>query len=194
MFTHALITLALMATAPTPAAEATRFDEHAATVLLFISTDCPIANGMAPAVARLHEEFAKQDVAFYRVYADAMLTDEAIAQHGKDFSLPMPAVRDGDLKLVQLTGATITPEAVVFDREGKRRYRGRINNRYEDLGKYRQKATQHDLRDALDALLAGREVKDPETKAVGCFLPTPKDAAPAAAQQETTENESAEPR
>ena len=37
--------------------------------------------------------------------------------------------------------------------------------------------------DALpfDALLAGREVKDPETKAVGCFLPTPKDVAPAAA-------------
>lgn len=161
-------------------AEATAFGDHAATVLVFLYTDCPVANSMAPELARIEDNYRGKDVALFRVYADATLTDADIARHGKDFKLDFPAVRDASLELVKLTGATITPEAVVYDRKGERRYRGRINNRYEDLGKYRQEATVNDLRDALDAILAGKPVPNPETKAVGCYLPKAEDAPPAA--------------
>jgi len=158
------------------------FSSRDFTVLVFLYTDCPVANGMAPELTRIQQDYASKGVSFFRVYADHTLTDEAIAQHGRDFNLNFPAVRDNDLELVQLTGAQITPEAVVYDRKGERRYRGRINNKYEDLGKYRRKPTQHDLRDALDALLAGKPVPTPETKAVGCYLPQPKDTPESAAQ------------
>lgn len=180
----AMLTLAMLApahgdTPAVPTAKATAFGEHAATVLVFFYTDCPVANGMAPELARIHETYADKDVAFYRVYADGTLTEQDIAKHGKDFKLPFPAVHDTQLEIVKLTGATITPEAVVYDRTGARRYRGRINNRYEDLGKYRREATRHDLREALDAVLAGKEVPTPETQAVGCYLPKPEDMPPA---------------
>jgi len=158
------------------------FSSRDVTVLVFLYTDCPVANVMAPELTRIQKDYASKGIRFFRVYADSTLTDEAIAQHGRDFKLDFPAVRDTDLELVRLTGAQITPEAVVYDRKGERRYRGRINNKYEDLGKYRRNPTQHDLRDALDALLAGKPVSTPETKAIGCYLPQPKDAPESAAQ------------
>ena len=49
-------------------------------------------------------------------------------------------------------------------------YRGRIDDRYVDFGNTRARATQHDLRQALDAVLSGEPVANPRTKAVGCFI------------------------
>lgn len=156
-------------------AQARDFGGRPLTVLVFLYTDCPNANAMAPELERIRTEFAPKGVAFFRVYADDSLSDEAIAKHGEEYKLNFPAVRDDDLELVKLTGATVTPEAVVYDREGRRRYRGRINNRFEELGRHRQVATEHDLRDALDALMAGKEPPRTETKAVGCYLPEVKE-------------------
>lgn len=170
------------------ATEATAFDKRASTVLVFIATDCPIANGMAPELKKIQGDFGKKDVAFYRIYCDPTLDEAGIEKHGEEYGLAFPAVFDREQELVKLTGATITPEAVVYDREGKRVYRGRINNRYEDLGKYRQRATQHDLRDALEAVLSGREVRQAETKAIGCFLPQPQQPEKEPAEDEAPAN------
>ena len=69
--------------------------------------------------------------------------------------------------------ATITPAAVVVDARGDGAYRGRIDNFYASLGKPRQHVTEHDLMDALDAILAGKPVPKPETEALGCFITRP---------------------
>ena len=66
--------------------------------------------------------------------------------------------------------ATVTPEAAVFDRDGRLRYHGRIDDRYSDFGVDRPVPTTHDLDDALAAVLAGRTVAHPEAKAVGCAI------------------------
>lgn len=50
------------------------------------------------------------------------------------------------------------------------RYRGRIDNLYINIGRTRQQVTSHDLTDALDAVLAGRPVKQPTTEALGCYI------------------------
>ncbi|MCZ7644490.1 MAG: hypothetical protein M5U26_04270 [Planctomycetota bacterium] len=41
--------------------------------------------------------------------------------------------------------------------------------------KQRKEATRHDLREALDAVLAGKPVAEARTKAIGCFIPKPRD-------------------
>ena len=66
-------------------------------------------------------------------------------------------------------GATITPEAVVWA-GGRVQYRGRIDDRYVDLGVERPAATEHDLADAITAVLAGTPVAHPQTQAVGCYI------------------------
>jgi hypothetical protein len=49
-------------------------------------------------------------------------------------------------------------------------YRGRIDNRYVELGVERPAATQRDLADALASVLAGKAVAAATTQAVGCFI------------------------
>jgi hypothetical protein len=164
---------------------ATEFSAHKATVLLFLYADCPIANGYAPEIARIAKKYTQEGVAFFRVYPEPDITQAAVLEHGQEFSLPMDAVLDPELALVKQTGARVAPTAVVYDASGARRYIGRIDNRYVDLGRLRAHVTKTDLRDALDAVLAGKEVSTKETQAIGCFLPKPKepDAAPATEQK-----------
>jgi hypothetical protein len=79
------------------------------------------------------------------------------------------ALRDPDHALVKAAGATITPEAAVFA-GGHVVYRGRIDDRYVDLGLERPAATKRDLADALTAVMSGKPVHPPTTQAVGCFI------------------------
>ena len=58
----------------------------------------------------------------------------------------------------------------MFDAKGRLVYRGRIDNLYADFGKKRFKPTKRDLRDTLDALLAGKRLAKRTTEAVGCYI------------------------
>lgn len=79
------------------------------TVLLFVATDCPIANAYAPELERIQAEYAPRGLAFRRVYAEEGVDDEAVARHGSEYSLTMPALIDRDLELVRRTGARVAP-------------------------------------------------------------------------------------
>ena len=142
----------------------------ALTVLIFVSTDCPVSNRYAPEIVRLYEQFTPQGIRFRLVYPNALDTPAAIDTHIRAFRLPAVAERDPDHRLVTQAGATITPEAAVFDKNGRLVYLGRIDNRFVELGRERPAATEHDLRNALAALVAGKSIGSPRTQAVGCFI------------------------
>lgn len=139
------------------------------TVLVFVATDCPIANRYAPELRRLHERFGG-DVVFWLVYPSDDQSVSILREHRASYGFPFEAVRDPENKLVALSGVTVTPEVAVY--AGQRLvYRGRIDDRYVDFGVSRAGARMHDLRDVLDQLVAGRDVPFTETRAVGCYLP-----------------------
>jgi hypothetical protein len=142
-----------------------------AIVFLFTSTDCPISNRYAPEVRRIVERFAPQGVVFRLVYPSPSENAAAIREHMKAFSYEgaTDALRDTKLALVKFSGATITPEAAVYA-GGRIVYRGRIDDRYVDLGLERPAPTKHDLADALAAVVAGKPVRQATTQAVGCFI------------------------
>jgi hypothetical protein len=151
------------------------FDLRAASkgpvrVILFTRSDCPISNRYAPEVRSLCEKFKSKGVDFYLVYVDPDEKPESIRQHIRDFKYPCAGIRDPEHTLVAKTGATVTPEAVVFNRDWKIVYRGRVNDLYVDLGTARPAATKHDLEDAVVATLAGLPVAQPVTKAIGCYI------------------------
>jgi hypothetical protein len=148
-----------------------------ATVLIFISDDCPISNRYAPELDRLQETYAPRGVHFWLVHADATESPAAIREHAKQFDLTMPELRDPGHRLVALSKADVTPSAAVFAPGMKLVYRGRIDDRAVNLGSERAHAVRHDLADALDAILAGRPVETAMTEAIGCAIP-----------QETNEN------
>jgi len=148
----------------------------AANVLIFVSSDCPISNGYAPEIQRVCGAYRPKGVRCSLVYEDLHIDAAAVRKHLEEYRYAgIPAVIDGDRAVARRTGASVTPQAVVLDATGKVRYRGRIDNFYAALGQPRQRATVHDLRDALDAVTAGRTVATPETEALGCFITSSKD-------------------
>jgi len=144
--------------------------EKRATVALFTRTDCPISNRYVPEIQRIHELYAERGVAFWLVYPDPDVDDDAIRAHIEEYGYPMSALKDPDHRLVDHVGATITPEVALFDADGKLVYLGRIDDRYVDFGKARPEPTRRDLALALEAVLAGRVVEHDRTRAIGCFI------------------------
>jgi hypothetical protein len=140
----------------------------AASVLVFYGQDCPVSNGYAPELNRIAA--SRTNFAFYVVQVDPELTASAAREHAKQYGLSMPVLLDPAHRLVKLAGAVVTPEAVVFGRDGRILYRGRIDDNYAAFGKKRAVASKHDLCDALDAIAAGEPVKQKETKAFGCVI------------------------
>jgi thiol-disulfide isomerase/thioredoxin len=142
-----------------------------ASVLFFISSDCPISNSYAPEIQRLCQDFGTKGINCSLVYEDVGIDASSMQKHLHEYRYAgIPAVIDARRRIANRARATVTPEAVVVDRGGEIRYRGRIDNFYADLGKPRQQVTAHDLRDTLDAVLAGRMVAHPETRALGCAI------------------------
>ena len=101
------------------------------------------------------------------------MTPEIARSHAIDYGLDgaAPILLDRDHRLVAATGAEITPEAVVRTTAGTV-YKGRIDNLWGDIGKRRGRPSQHDLRDALAAVVDGRPVVRPWPAPVGCNIPT----------------------
>jgi hypothetical protein len=72
--------------------------------------------------------------------------------------------------LVKRAEATISPQAAVFDHTGRLVYSGRIDDRYVSFGKARPSPQTHDLENAIAATLEGKNVAEPRTHSVGCYL------------------------
>jgi hypothetical protein len=146
-----------------------------ASVLLFVTSDCPIANSYAPEIQRVCRAHAPKGVECLLLYEDLGIDETAARRHlAADRYGPMTAALDVERAIAGAALASMTPEAVVIDHAGAIRYRGRIDNSYVDLGRRRPSATVHDLRDAIDAVLAGRSVARPHTEGFGCFITPPR--------------------
>jgi len=142
------------------------------TVLFFIAHDCPIANSYAPEIGRICRQYVSARIAFYVVYVESDLRPADARKHARDYGFPCPALLDPTHRLVRRVGATVTPEVTVVQPDGRLLYRGRIDDLYVDFGTRRREAKRHDLRLILDAVVAGKPVRQTMTAAIGCFIPS----------------------
>lgn len=140
-----------------------------AIVVVFLSFECPIANSYAQPLAELAKTYGARGVAFVGVCATEDEDAVQVAKHAKKFDIPFPVYRDAKYAAAHAFRADITPEAFVLDADGVLRYRGRIDNTYvARIKKNNSGPTRHDLRQALDEVLAGKPVTMPATLPVGC--------------------------
>lgn len=130
-----------------------------------------MSNGYAEEMRRLADLYSQQSVQFLGVHCDPGVDTDDASRHASEYGLKFPIVLDPDQRLAEQVGATITPEVVVLDSAGHVTYRGRIDDRYGPKGQRRQTAVSHDLKEAIDAMLAGKAPKVAETDAFGCPMP-----------------------
>lgn len=145
---------------------------HQAYVLVFTTLDCPLAARYLPVAAALAKEYRQRDVQFVAVNVGVEDDLVEIARQGVECDAGFPFVKDFEGSLSRAVGARYTPQVVVLDAQRRIRYRGRIDDQYR-LGGVRPAATRADLREALEEVLAGRDVSVPETPVEGCRISPP---------------------
>jgi peroxiredoxin len=134
-----------------------------AVVLVFAGIECPRSTASEPRLADLAKKYG--DVAFFVINSNWSETVEAIAERMRRVAFPLPVLKDHQNKIANLYGIDIQPSAVVIDGELKIRYRGLIDDhKTEDLVKHPY------LKDAVEAVLAGKQPETGRTQAVGCAI------------------------
>jgi peroxiredoxin len=148
-------------------------------VLNFTCTHCPTAQAYEERVKRIVDDYGGKGVAVVAIscssqqglrldelgWSDLDDSFESMKIRARDHEFNFPYLYDGDeLQAVSRAyGPVATPHAFVFDAERKLRYVGRI----DDDERGRNVKVRY-VRDAIDALLAGRDPAVPSTRPVGC--------------------------
>ena len=141
------------------------------TLVIFTCNHCPWAKAWEERIVSLGNTFQKRGVGVIAINAndpsehkeDAF--DEMVTR-AKARGFAFPYVVDGGSKVARAFGAERTPEAYLFDADGKLVYRGTIDDNAEDPNGVKQ----HFLGDALEAVATGQPVQTKETKALGCSI------------------------
>jgi peroxiredoxin len=144
-----------------------------AVVAVFLSFDCPVSTSYLPALAELARTYGPRKVAFLGILA----TDEdaaALRKQAGEYEVSFPLFRDDRFQAARALQARHVPEAFVLDRGLVLRYRGRIDDSFAARLKKKRSTASHDLRAALDELLAGKPVSVPATEAIGCLIQYPR--------------------
>jgi peroxiredoxin len=139
--------------------------ENKYTVLMWISTECPVSNAYNERMVKLYDAYAGKGIAFVGMNSNKAEQVADITKHSKEKGFKFPVLKDDMNKIADLYAAQVTPEVFVLDAKGAILYHGRI-----DDSKNAEKVEKKDLAAALDALLAGKKVENAETKAFGCTV------------------------
>ena len=135
-------------------------------VLMFIATECPYSNAYNDRMRDMAAAYASKGVQFVGVNSNSTESVADAVAHAKKHGHTFTIVKDPGNKVADLYEARRTPEVFVISKDGKLEYHGRIDENYEDAAK----VASPDLKNALDALLAGQPVARAETKAFGCTI------------------------
>lgn len=137
-----------------------------ATVLMFIATRCPVSNAYNGRMAELGKEYQAKGVAVVGINSNKNEPVPEIVEHARKQGFTFPVLRDEGNKVADAYDAQHTPEIYVVDARGVLVYHGRIDESQNDSKGVRSP----DLRNTLEAILAGKPVPVAETKAFGCSI------------------------
>jgi hypothetical protein len=145
------------------------FGAKKAFVIVFVNRTCPLVKRYLPELVRLDREYHDRGVQFMAVNAGADDTIVDTAAQAVEAGAEFPFVKDREGVCSRALGVSRTPGVVVIDGEHRLRYRGRIDDQNR-LGGSRPAASRHDLREAIEEVLNGRDVVVPETTVDGCLI------------------------
>jgi peroxiredoxin len=131
-------------------------------VLTWVSYNCSVSWRYEKRLGKLLQDYGKKDVAFLAVRSSANDTVEGMRKYADARNLEMPVLYDEKNRLADYYNVRITPTFVIIDKDGVMRYRGSFD---DDADEAAAKAPY--VRNALDAVLGGKQVKTKETRSFG---------------------------
>jgi peroxiredoxin len=145
------------------------FKDARILVVVFSSNHCPYVVGTEDRMIRFFKDYAPRGLAMVAINSNETVnhpTDsfEHMIERVKAKGFPYPYVRDETQAVARAYGALRTPHFYVFDHGRILRYTGRMDDSPRQPGTEKT----HELRDAVDDVLAGRPVRVPLTNPIGC--------------------------
>jgi len=148
----------------------TSFAGKPVLVVIFSCNHCPYVKDYETRMVSIQRDYAAKGVQLVAInsnddkaYPEDSFTE--MVRRAKERGFNFPYLRDETQTVVEAYGGICTPHVFAFDNRRILHYRGRI-----DDSRDKSKVTSHDLRNALDDMLAGREVSVPDTKPFGCSI------------------------
>lgn len=141
-----------------------------AMVVVFTCNHCPYAQAVEDRIIALARQFQNK-VDFVAISANDVdnFPDDApgkMAQRAREKGYPFPYLYDESQAVAQAYGAACTPDFFLYGPERELVYRGRLDDNWKEP----EKVQCQDLRDAIDALLAGKPAAEPQMAAMGCNI------------------------
>lgn len=139
-------------------------------VLIFSSNRCPTAKAYGDRLNALQREYGSRGVQLLLINSNEphLHPDESyprMIERAIEDRYTFPYVVDDGQRVAKAYGATCTFHAFVLDRGRRLRYEGRF-----DDSRITERVSSHDLANALDDVLAGRDVRLAVTRPFGCSL------------------------
>lgn len=141
------------------------YKDAKAIVVMFIATRCPVSNAYNERMVQLYKDYQPKGVAFLAINSNKQEPVKEVAEHAKKHGFQFPVLKDPNNVIADKFGAQVTPEVYVLSPDFTVLYHGRIDDSRDPA-----KVKTHDLRKALDEILAGKQVTVKETKAFGCTI------------------------
>ncbi|MGA9115151.1 MAG: thioredoxin family protein [Bacteroidota bacterium] len=140
-------------------------------IIVFSCNHCPYVQAYEDRMMALQAEYAGKGVQLVAVNSNETRNYpedrfELMVERARERKFNFPYLRDEDQKVADSYGATHTPQFFVFDSGRKLQYAGKMDDNWQEPSRVKETY----LRDALEALLAGRPVEVPETHSVGCTI------------------------
>lgn len=146
------------------------FPPDTVLAIVFVGSGCPTVRYYRDRLAGMHDRYHTEGLQLVAVNSNnphlSPLDDlrEMQRRHAES-PWPFPYLKDEHGELARRCGAICTPHAFLFDREGRLRYRGRI-----DDSRTGRRVEHHDLEDAIRDVLAQRPPRVAETEPFGCAI------------------------
>ena len=146
------------------------FNDKSVLTVVFSCNHCPYAKAYEGRLVSIQRDYASRGVQLIAINSndDKSYPEDSypeMVKRAKEKGFNFPYLRDGEQAVVVEYGAVCTPHVFAFDKARILRYRGRIDDSRDPSS-----VRSHDLRNALDDLLAGREVRVPDTRPFGCSI------------------------
>jgi peroxiredoxin len=141
------------------------------TLVVFTCNNCPFAKAWEQRIVELANGYSKKGIGVLLVNANDPSvaksdTPELIKARHQERAMSVPYVIDENQTVARAFGASVTPEAFLFDKAGKLTYHGTIDDNHKEP----DKVTKHYLKDALEAVSTGKAPPVTETKSMGCGI------------------------
>lgn len=141
-------------------------------LVMFICRHCPFVQHVKQELARLGKDYANQDLGIIAISANdaANFPDdlpEKLKAMARELDFTFPLCYDESQETAKSYTAACTPDFFLFDANRKLVYRGQLDESRPTNGK---PVTGRDLRAAMDAVMAGKQVNPNQTPSIGCNI------------------------